>query len=102
MGSIISTIIMVSHVIIIAFSVFIHGTSALKWVKTTRAELPIGSAKVYPNTKTPHYFCRVNLKSGGMSYGQLTDSSPECVYPENDSKVGAEADCYLGQGVYSD
>ena len=72
-----------------------------------------------------------------MSYGQLTDSSPECVYPEDDSKVGiadeydilvteedsldwvygthpttqavtcslqvgAEADCYLGQGVYSD
>jgi len=137
MGSTISTIIMFSHNVFIVCSIFIHGTSALKWVKTTGAELPVGSAKVYPNTKTPHYFCRVQLESGGMSYGQLTDSSPDCVYPDNDNKVGTaeeydilvteedsldwvygthpttqavtcslevgtEADCYLGQGVYSD
>merc|ERR1712179_889125 len=108
MGSTISTITMFSHNVFIVCSVFIHGTSPLKWVKTTGAELPVGSAKVYPNTKTPHYFCRVQLES--VSYGQLTDRSPDWVYGTHPTtqavtcslQVGTEADCYLGQGVYSD
>merc|ERR1712098_468258 len=103
----------------------------------TVGKIPALAAKVYPNARTPHYFCRVKLESGSASYGQLTDAEPACVYPGDGDKVGTAddyhilvsehdtlywvygtqpsskavscdlevgqgADCYLGQGVYSD
>merc|ERR1712142_395184 len=92
MGSAVSTSIMFSHTRFTILCLFVHGISSLQWVKTTDGKIPALAAKVYPNSRTPHYFCRVKLESGSLSYGQLTDAEPACVYPGDGNKVGTADD----------
>eukprot|EP00092_Neocalanus_flemingeri_P034278 GFUD01037275.1.p1 GENE.GFUD01037275.1~~GFUD01037275.1.p1 ORF type:complete len:168 (+),score=40.68 GFUD01037275.1:38-541(+) len=69
-----------SSVIVITLAI-ISGVHSLSWEKAEAGKLPPKAAKLYPNTRKPHYFCRVVLESGSLSYGQLTDTSPSCTYP---------------------
>jgi len=62
--------------------IFVSETNSLSWKEAEAGQLPPNAAKFHPNTNKPHYFCRVVLESGSLSYGQLTDTSPNCTYPE--------------------
>merc|ERR1739838_544930 len=86
MGSNLCTTIMYTSnnfvMILVTFAIIISEVHSLSWEEVESGQLPPNALKLYPNTRKPHYFFRLVLESGSLSYGHLTDTSPICTYPE--------------------